>query len=29
MSKQIFLKEIIENTVEVHQFKYTHKSKII
>jgi HlyD family secretion protein len=29
MSKQIFPKEIIENTVEVHQFKHTNKSKII
>lgn len=27
--KQIFPKEIIENTVEVHQFKHTNKSKII
>jgi len=27
--KQIFPKEIIENTLEVHQFKHTHKSKII
>ena len=29
MKKQIFPKEIIENTVEVHQFKHTNKSKII
>jgi HlyD family secretion protein len=29
MKKQIFPKEIIENTVEVHQFKHAHKSKII
>lgn len=29
MKNQIFPKEIIENTVEVHQFKYTNKSKII
>lgn len=27
--KQIFPKEIIENTLEVHQFKHTNKSKII
>ncbi len=27
--KQIFPKEIVENTVEVHQFKHTNKSKII
>lgn len=29
MKKQIFPKEIIENTVDVHQFKHTNKSKII
>ncbi|MFL0122181.1 hypothetical protein V2611_10290 [Tenacibaculum maritimum] len=29
MKKQIFPKEIIENTLEVHQFKHTNKSKII
>ena len=29
MSKQIFPKEIIENSTEVHQFKHTNKSKII
>ncbi len=29
MAKQIFPKEIIENTVEVHQFKHTNRSKII
>ncbi len=29
MKKQIFPKEIIENTLEVHQFKHTDKSKII
>lgn len=29
MQKQIFPKEIIENTLEVHQFKHTNKSKII
>jgi HlyD family secretion protein len=29
MAKQIFPKEIVENTAEVHQFKHTHKSKII
>lgn len=29
MAKQIFPKEIIENTVEVHQFKHANKSKII
>ena len=29
MKKQIFPKEIIENTIEVHQFKHTNKSKII
>ena len=29
MKQQIFPKEILENTVEVHQFKHTHKSKII
>ncbi|QDO93460.1 hypothetical protein FNB79_05535 [Formosa sediminum] len=29
MKKQIFPKEIIENIVEVHQFKHTNKSKII
>lgn len=29
MAKQIFPKEIIENTAEVHQFKHTNKSKII
>ena len=29
MKKQLFPKEILENTVEVHQFKHTHKSKII
>lgn len=29
MKKQIFPKEIIENTLEVHQFKHSNKSKII
>lgn len=29
MKKQIFPKEIIENTLEVHQFKHTNRSKII
>lgn len=29
MKKQIFPKEIIENTLEVHQFKHTNKSKVI
>jgi HlyD family secretion protein len=29
MKKQIFPKEIIDNTLEVHQFKHTNKSKII
>lgn len=29
MVKQIFPKEIIESTVEVHQFKHTNRSKII
>lgn len=29
MAKQIFPKEIIENSVEVHQFKHSNKSKII
>ena len=29
MSKNIFPKEIIENTVEVHQFKHHNKSKVI
>lgn len=29
MKKQIFPKEIIENTVDVHQFKHTNKSKFI
>ncbi|QTE22428.1 HlyD family secretion protein [Polaribacter cellanae] len=29
MNKQIFPKEIIESTVEVHQFKHTNKSKVI
>ena len=29
MSKQIFPKEIIENSTEVHQFKHTNKSKVI
>ena len=29
MKQQIFPKEILESTVEVHQFKHTHKSKII
>jgi hypothetical protein len=29
MKKQIFPKEIIENTLEVHHFKHTNKSKII
>tara|TARA_R110001606_G_scaffold397304_1_gene573413 strand:+ start:2752 stop:3912 length:1161 start_codon:yes stop_codon:yes gene_type:complete len=29
MKKQIFPKEIIENTLEVHQFKHTNKSKTI
>ncbi len=29
MKKQIFPKEIIENTLEVHQLKHTNKSKII
>lgn len=29
MKKQIFPKEIIKNTLQVHQFKHTNKSKII
>ncbi|QTD38433.1 hypothetical protein JL193_03810 [Polaribacter batillariae] len=29
MKQQIFPKEIIESTVEVHQFKHSNKSKII
>ena len=29
MKQQIFPKEIIESTIEVHQFKHTNKSKII
>uniref|UniRef100_UPI003D0D026A HlyD family secretion protein n=1 Tax=Tenacibaculum sp. TaxID=1906242 RepID=UPI003D0D026A len=29
MSKQIFPKEIIENSIEAHQFKHSNKSKII
>jgi len=29
MKKKIFPKEIIENTIEVHQFKHTNNSKII
>ena len=29
MKKQLFPKEIIESTEEVHQFKHTHRSKII
>ncbi|WP_299119108.1 HlyD family efflux transporter periplasmic adaptor subunit [uncultured Tenacibaculum sp.] len=29
MAKQIFPKEIIENSVQVHQFKHSNKSKII
>lgn len=29
MVKEIFPKEIVENTLKMHQFKHTHKSKII
>lgn len=29
MKKQIFPKEITENTIEVHRFKHTNKSKVI